>query len=85
MRGLAPKIDFAVAMSPTEDTTSAMGQWLPKCCIYPTWRPDVIQTVLAKQQKQWKRAEGGKQVAIIVRLRLQLLLQRREPQADLPS
>jgi len=65
MQGLAPKIDFAVAFSPTEDANAAIGQWLPKSCIYNSWRPDVIQSILARQQQHWKRPEGGKQVAII--------------------
>lgn len=65
MAGLAPKIDFAVAMSPTEDSTESISSWLPKCCIYNTWRADVVQNILAKQAKQWRRPGGGKQVAII--------------------
>ena len=64
MHAFRERVDFGVCFSATEDSTEAMGAFMPKACIYNSWRPDVVEAIMTKQAKQWKRGHGS-HVAIV--------------------
>jgi energy-coupling factor transporter ATP-binding protein EcfA2 len=49
------KLDFGIAMSPTEDTTESLSSFIPPTCIYNTYSNVVLETLLETQRKQIKK------------------------------
>lgn len=54
------KLDFCLAMSPTEEATESLGSFLPPTMIYNDFRPDKVNQLLNTQRQQWKRGHGSK-------------------------
>jgi hypothetical protein len=44
------KFQFGVGMSPTDDTTNALGAFVPKCCIYDDFDESALQRMLDRQK-----------------------------------
>lgn len=49
------KLDFGVAMSPTEETTEALSSFVPQSCIYNTFSNAALGVLLELQRQQVKR------------------------------
>ena len=49
------KLDFGLAMSPTEETTESLGTFIPPCCIYNTFSGAALDVMLELQRKQVKK------------------------------
>ena len=49
------KLDFGVAMSPTEETTEALSSFVPPSCIYNTFSNTVLGVMLELQRQQVKK------------------------------
>ena len=58
LQGLSDRIDFVVAFSATDDSTAALAEFIPPCCVYTQFREDVCEAILARQAKMWKRGRG---------------------------
>ena len=52
------KIDFAVGMSPTEDTTQSMGSFIPTSAIYGEYCEDKIIEIMDMQKNMWRAGRG---------------------------
>jgi hypothetical protein len=52
------KVDFGVAMSPTEECTESMSQFLPSSWVYSDYNEKVVDTLLRTQRSQWKTGRG---------------------------
>lgn len=52
------KVDFAIGMSPTEDTNQALAQFVPKSCIYGEYDEDRIIRVMDMQRDMWRAGRG---------------------------
>jgi len=59
------KLDYGMAMSPTEEATASLGSFLPKSWIYNDFNPGKVEQMLAIQRQQWKRG-FGKNVFLIL-------------------
>ena len=51
------KLDFGVAMSPTEETTDALGSFLPRSLIYNAFSSHVLDTMLEHQRREIKKGK----------------------------
>jgi len=51
------KLDFGVAMSPTEETTDALGSFLPRSLIYNAFSSQVLDTMLEHQRREIKKGK----------------------------
>jgi hypothetical protein len=49
------KLDFGVAMSPTEETTEALSSFVPQSCIYNTFSNTALGVMLELQRQQVKK------------------------------
>lgn len=52
------KVDFAVGMSPTEDTNQALGQFIPKSTIYGEYDEEVVVRIMDMQKNMWRAGRG---------------------------
>jgi energy-coupling factor transporter ATP-binding protein EcfA2 len=52
---LRNKLDFGVAMSPTEESNEAFSSYVPRSCIYADYSPSAIDTLIKQQRQQVKR------------------------------
>jgi energy-coupling factor transporter ATP-binding protein EcfA2 len=52
------KLDFGLAMSPTEECTNDLGSYLPPSCIYSDFAGDKVDALLEEQRKAIKRGSG---------------------------
>ena len=55
MFNMKDKLDFGVAMSPTEETTASLSSFLPPSCIYNSFSSTALDTMLEHQRKQIKK------------------------------
>lgn len=55
MYHMRDKLEFGIAMSPTEDTTASLSSFIPPTCIYNTYSNVVLETLLETQRKQIKK------------------------------
>ena len=55
MRNMSDKLDYGIAMSPTEECTSDMGSYIPPSCIYNDFNSDKIDQLLEAQRLAIKR------------------------------
>ena len=55
MYHMKDKLDFGVAMSPTEETTESLGSYIPASCIYNEYNSNVLDTMLETQKRQIKK------------------------------
>ena len=49
MFNMKDKLDFGIAMSPTEETTASLGSFLPPSCIYNTFSSTALDTMLESE------------------------------------
>lgn len=54
------KLDFGIAMSPTEETTDSMGSYIPRSCIYPSFCSPALDVMLEIQRKMIRRGNFKK-------------------------
>ncbi len=52
------KLDFGLAMSPTEECTSDLSSYVPGSCIYGDFAGDKVDALLEEQRKAIKRGSG---------------------------
>ena len=52
------KLDFGLAMSPTEECTSDLSSYVPSSCIYNDFMGDKVDALLEEQRKAVKRGSG---------------------------
>lgn len=55
---LSGKIDIAIGMSPTEDSTESLGTFIPKSLIYTGYCERKLQQIMDTQSLMWKRGRG---------------------------
>jgi len=55
---LRHKVDFAIGMSPTEDTTQSMGTFIPTSSIYGDYKEDTIISIMDLQKNMWRAGRG---------------------------
>jgi energy-coupling factor transporter ATP-binding protein EcfA2 len=55
MYHMRDKLDFGIAMSPTEETTETFGSFMPRSCIYNTFSGLALESMLETQRKQIKK------------------------------
>lgn len=55
MYHMREKLDFGIAMSPTEDTTEAFSSFVPPSCIYNMFSNTVLGVMLELQRQQVKK------------------------------
>ena len=53
------KINVAIGMSPTEESSENLGTFLPPCMIHTDYNESVIKELLETQKRQWKRGHGS--------------------------
>jgi energy-coupling factor transporter ATP-binding protein EcfA2 len=58
MFNMKDKLDFGIAMSPTEETTASLGSFLPPSCIYNTFSSTALDTMLEHQRVQIKKGHN---------------------------
>jgi hypothetical protein len=46
MYNMRDKLDFGVAMSPTEETTESLGTYVPRSCIYNSYSSAALDVML---------------------------------------
>lgn len=56
-------IPLVMAVSPTEDTNASLGQFIPKCLVHSTLRPDLIAKLMEEQRSA---NENGKNRAALL-------------------
>ena len=49
------KLDFGLAMSPTEESNEAFSSYVPRTCIYADYQPAIVSTLLKTQKSQVKK------------------------------
>ena len=52
------KLDFGLAMSPTEECTSDLSAYLPSSCIYGNFCSDKVETLLEEQRRAVRRGRS---------------------------
>ena len=52
------KLDFGLAMSPTEECTSDLSSYVPSSCIYNDFMGDKVDALLEEQRKAVKKGSG---------------------------
>ena len=55
---LRSKVDFAIGMSPTEDTTQSMGCFIPTSAIYGDYSEATIIEIMELQKNMWRAGRG---------------------------
>jgi len=60
------KLDYGIAMSPTEEASESLGTFLPPSWIYNDFDRPAIERLMNLQRKQWKREQGGKNVFLLL-------------------
>lgn len=60
MYNVRHKLDMAIAMSPTEETTEALGSFMCPTMIYNDFRPDKVEQLMSIQRQQWRRGRGSR-------------------------
>lgn len=55
MYHMKDKLDFGIAMSPTEETTASLGSFIPASCIYNEYASHVLDNMLENQKRQIKK------------------------------
>ena len=51
------KLDFGVAMSPTEESNQAFSSYVPNSCIYADYTPGVLDVLIKTQRTQVKKGK----------------------------
>ena len=59
------KLDFGIAMSPTEECTSDLGSYVPQTCIYNEFMGDKVDALLEEQRKTIKKG-GNRRVFLLL-------------------
>lgn len=59
------KLNFGIAMSPTEDSNGAFGAFMPRACIYSSFTPTALDVLLQVQTRAKRR---GKERRVFVLL-----------------
>lgn len=59
------KLDVGIAMSPTEECTDSLSQYVPGSWIYPDYSEHRLRTLLEVQRGQWKRGHGHQAYVIM--------------------
>lgn len=47
-----------VAFSATDDSTAALAEFIPPCCVFTQFREDICEAIIARQAKMWKKGKG---------------------------
>lgn len=55
---LRNKVDFAVAMSPTEDTNQALAEFVPRSTIYGDYDVSAVERIMEMQRDMWRAGRG---------------------------
>jgi energy-coupling factor transporter ATP-binding protein EcfA2 len=55
MYHMRDKLDFGVAMSPTEETTESLGTYVPRSCIYNSYSSAALDVMLELQRQQVRK------------------------------
>ena len=55
---LRRKVDYVIGMSPTEDTNSALGAFIPKSAIYDDYDEEAIIRMMNLQRQMWRAGRG---------------------------
>lgn len=53
------KLDFGIAMSPTEESSESLGTFLPSSWIYNDFNQPAVEKMMALQRQHWKRGHGS--------------------------
>ena len=53
------KLDFGIAMSPTEESSESLGTFLPSSWIYNDFNQGAVEKMMALQRQHWKRGHGS--------------------------
>ena len=53
------KINLAIGMSPTEESSENLGSFLPPCMIHTEYNETAVKELLETQKRQWKRGHGS--------------------------
>lgn len=59
------RLDFGLAMSPTEESTASLGGFVPRSCIYNNFDSTALDTMLELQRKSVKRGKWKKMYIIL--------------------
>jgi hypothetical protein len=59
------KLDFGLAMSPTEECTSDLAAYMPSSCIYGNFSSDKVETLLEEQRRAVRRG-SSRQVFLLL-------------------
>lgn len=57
MYNMRNKLDFGVAVSPTEESNQAFSAYVPRSCIYSDYSPGVLDMLMKTQRQQVKRGK----------------------------
>jgi energy-coupling factor transporter ATP-binding protein EcfA2 len=52
------KVDFGLAMSPTEECTDSLGSFIPESWIYNDFDEGKVAQLMETQRQQWKGGNG---------------------------